>query len=146
MADKRPATRVPFHEPHPDRIAISDAIRARIEAEERRAAERLAAYNAEIMLEPRKSNGRRAIPVVENPDTSRCCTESEASVKGERNGRILYWRTARDADNAFGSTKTARRIENALMPGKRLIDPYGWRWSRVGEVRPGRRRSGARHL
>lgn len=144
MAYKKPATRVPFHEPHPDRIAISDAIRARIEAEERRAAERLAAYDAEIMLEPRKSNGRRSVPDVENPDTSRCCTESEASVKGERNGRILYWRTARDADNAFGSTKTARRIENALMPGKRLIDPYGWKWTKLGDARVRRRSRGLR--
>lgn len=143
-ADKKPAKVVPFHEPHPDRIAISDAIRARIEAEERRAAASFAAYNAEIMLEPRKSSGRRAIPVVENPDTSLCCAADVAGVKAERNGRVLYWRSTRDADAAFGGTKTARRVENALMPGKRLVDPYGWRWTKLGDARVRSRSRGLR--
>lgn len=145
-ADKKPAKVVPFHEPHPDRIAISDAIRARIEADERRAAESFAAYNETVMSQPKQKNGgRRSVPDVENPDTSLCCTEAEAGVKAEREGRVLYWRTVRDADSAFGGTKTARRVENALMPGKRLIDPYGWRWTKLGDARV-RRRSGARHL
>ena len=145
-ADKKPAKVVPFHEPHPDRIAISDAIRARIEADERRAAASFAAYNETVMSQPKQKNGgRRSAPDVENPDTSLCCAEAEAGVKAERNGRVLYWRTVRDADSAFGGTKTARRVENALMPGKRLIDPYGWRWTKLGDARV-RRRSGARHL
>lgn len=132
-SDRRPSTPVPFHEPDPDRFAKSEALRLQIEETDRRRAERFGSYEEETPVIRR--NNRYSVPDVENPDTTNCCAVDAARVKGQRGDRILYWRSAREADAAFDAPPTARRIENAMSSGSRLVDPYGWRWTRVGDAR-----------
>lgn len=132
-SDRRPSTPVPFHEPDPDRFAKSEALRLQIEETDRRRAERFGSYEEETPVIRR--NNRYSVPDVENPDITNCCAVDAARVKGQRGDRILYWRSAREADAAFGAPPTARRIENAMSSGSRLVDPYGWRWTRIGDAR-----------
>ena len=136
--DKRPAKPVPFHEPDPDRFAKSAARLAMIQKADARRAQQSASYVEEIVNRPPvKSAGARAVPVVEEPDLSTCCPPEEAQVKGERNGRVVYYPTVLTAELAFGGTKTAQRIKNAVTPNGRLRDPYGWKWTLLIDRRNG---------
>lgn len=138
--DKRPATPVPFHEPDPDRFAKSAARLAMIQKADARRAQQSAGYVEEIVNRPPvKSAGRRAVPVVETPDTSTCCAPEVAQIKGQRGDRVVYYPTVLAAELAFGGTKTAARIKNATVRGGKLKDPYGWKWTLLIDRRSGHR-------
>lgn len=132
--------RVPFHEPDPDRFAKSEQLRLQVARAEARRAAMSEGYTEEIRHRPQvRSAGRRAVPIVENPDTSVCCPPEQAQVKGQRGDRVLYYPTVMVAELAFGGTRSAARIKNTLAPSGKQKDPYGWKWTLLIDRRSGRR-------
>jgi hypothetical protein len=85
----------------------------------------------------KRSAGRRTIPDVLNPDESMCCAHDDAVVKAEPGGRTLYFHSIPDAEQAFGGPIKSQRIKNATAPNPRQKDPYGWKWTRLVDLRNG---------
>lgn len=119
--DRRPGTPIPFHEPHPDRHAISDAIRAKLEREqtERRLraaiadqrnahAKERARIDAETRALKRSVVRRETLTQREMarvidvfPNEPEPCLRAEAELCGRRGNRVVYFRSAATAADAL---------------------------------------------
>lgn len=132
--DRRPGTRVPFHEPEPDRAEKAEAIRQMILAQEARHAEKFTAARPTTFYRsktPDTPNPPGPLPVV---------APEEAKLKATRGDRVLYFRGPTEAARAMtGCAKpaTTKNIQNAA--GGITKSAYGWTWERIGDARRGRR-------
>lgn len=133
--DRRPGTPVPFHEPDPDRFAKAEALRHRILAEEKR--RRPFADPDAPRREVQQTRAKKAeLVAFKEPRTGLMCSPEIASVMGQRGARKIYFRTARDASQAFTgkSEKNGGPIQTAITY---RVERFGWKWTRL---RDGRRR------
>ena len=134
--DRKPGTRVPFHEPDPDRIAKAEALRQAILAQEQRRGG-TGAY-AHKPIKPKAPAHRYYGATVSSlPDVTvdkvwphYTCLEESAAVRGERDGVVLFFGSAVQAQTAMtGRTNNGKNIANAASGITR--GAYGWKWTRL---------------
>lgn len=134
--DRKPGTRVPFHEPDPDRLAKAEALRQAILAQEQRRGG-TGAY-AHKPIKPKAPAHRYYGTAVSSlPDVPvdkvwprYTCLEESAAVRGERDGVVLFFGSAVQAQTAMtGRTNNGKNIANAASGITR--GAYGWKWTRL---------------
>ena len=134
--DRKPGTRVPFHEPDPDRIAKAEVLRQAILAQEQRRGG-TGAY-AHKPIKPKAPAHRYYGTAVSSlPDVPvdkvwprYDCREESAAVSGERDGVVLFFESAVKAQTAMtGRTNNGKNIANAAAGITR--GAYGWKWTRL---------------
>lgn len=141
--DRRPGTRVPFHEPDPDRLAKAEALRQAILVQEQRRGG-IGAY-AHKPIKPKAPAHRYYGATVSSlPDvpvakvrTGYACREEDASVRGERDGVVLFFKNGVRAQAAMTGVRenNGKNIANAAAGITR--GAYGWSWSRLKRSRTG---------
>lgn len=134
--DRKPGTRVPFHEPDPDRLAKAEALRQAILAQEQRRGG-IGAY-AHKPIKPKAPAHRYYGTAVSSlPDVPvdkvwprYTCLEESAAVRGERDGVVLFFGSAVQAQTAMtGRTNNGKNVANAASGITR--GAYGWKWTRL---------------
>ena len=134
--DRKPGTRVPFHEPDPDRLAKAEALRQAILAQEQRRGG-TGAY-AHKPIKPKAPAHRYYGTAVSSlPDVPvdkvwphYTCLEESAAVRGERDGVVLFFGSAVQAQTAMtGRTNNGKNVANAASGITR--GAYGWKWTRL---------------
>lgn len=137
--DARPGTPVPCGEPHPDRLAIAEAIRQQLLAQEARyriggategegpEARRLRGMDKG----PRKSSSQT--PDIPEP-LGRYYKASYVAVIARRDGRELIFASPRAAVTCLtGKPATLQGIAAVTNAAKGVVrGAYGWTWERVG--------------
>lgn len=138
--DRKPGTRVPFHEPDPDRLAKAEALRQSILAQERRrwgSQERdLGKINRQPA--PAKAVLHGAAAASSLPDVpvgkvvpGYTCLPAVASVRGEREAVVLFFESGVLAQAAMTGVRenTGKNVANAAAGITR--GAYGWNWTRL---------------
>lgn len=139
--DRKPGTPVPFHEPDPDRIAKAEALRLAILAQERR---RWGGQDRP----PEKINRKPAHKPQANMSTlpdvpvdkvwpNYTCLPGAASVRGEREGVVLFFESGVLAQAAMTGVRenTGKNVANAAAGITR--GAYGWKWTRMKNSKTG---------
>lgn len=134
--DRKPGTRVPFHEPDPDRLAKAEALRQSILAQERR---RWGSQERQINRGPdpakrfRSETSTSTLPDVPLAQvrTGYACREEDASVRGERDGTVLFFKNGVRAQAAMTGLRenNGKNVANAAAGITR--GAYGWTWTRL---------------
>lgn len=141
--DRRPGTRVPFHEPDPDRFEKAEALRLAILAQEQRRGG-LGAYDRRIVRQPEPAKRMfYGAAVSKLPDVptgkvwpSHNCLEADAAVRGERDGVVLFFASAVKAQTAMtGEINNGKNVANAAAGITR--GAYGWTWTRMKNSKTG---------
>lgn len=138
--DRKPGTRVPFHEPDPDRLAKAEALRQAILAQERRRWGSQERDPCKINRQPAPAKAvlhGAAAAASSLPDVPvdkvwphYTCLEESAAVRGERDGVVLFFGSAVQAQTAMtGRTNNGKNIANAASGITR--GAYGWKWTRL---------------
>lgn len=140
--DRKPGTRVPFHEPDPDRLAKAEALRQAILAQEQR---RWGNQERQINRGPdpakrfRSETSTSTLPdvLLAQVRTGYACREEDASVRGERDGTVLFFKNGVRAQAAMTGLRTnnGKNIANAAAGITR--GAYGWTWTRMKRSRTG---------
>lgn len=136
--DARPGTPVPCGEPHPDRLAIAEALRAQLEAREAKwklpggmvATDAKGNYRRGGERQ-RKSNGQT--PDIPEPLGPYHAPETTVII-GRRGARALRFATIREAVVCITGEPATRSGLNAITNAARgtVRGAYGWTWERVG--------------
>ena len=139
--DGRPGTPVPCGEPHPDRLAIAEALRAQIEAQEGKwklvelpatgRAKRGEPRGRGMDKNPRASSSRT--PDIAEP-LGRYVEPSAVVVIGTRGARALRFATIREAVVCLTGKPATQQGLNAITNAAKGVvrGAYGWTWERVG--------------
>lgn len=167
--DRRPGTPVPFHEPDPNRFALSDAIRARLlrEAEEK---ERKSLSYRRDEADRLKEKGRAApepksrptlaerlasADIPEPPSMTTNTSAADAEIRATRGDKTLYFASATEAAAAFVSPSLSTEdrytmevryttiLRTYLRDGDGRTTVFGWQWERL-VARFGRRDKNAK--
>lgn len=134
--DRKPGTRVPFHEPDPDRLAKAEALRQAILAQEQRRGG--TGVYAHKPIKPKAPSHRyygAAVSTLPDVPVDKVwprydCREESAAVSGERDGVVLFFESAVKAQTAMtGRTNNGKNIANAAAGITR--GAYGWKWTRL---------------
>lgn len=132
--DRKPGTRVPFHEPDPDRLAKAEALRQSILAQEQRRWGNQERDPSKINRQPahKPQANMSTLPDVplDKVWPRYDCREESAAVSGERDGVVLFFESAVKAQTAMtGRTNNGKNIANAAAGITR--GAYGWKWTRL---------------
>lgn len=142
-ADKPSGTRVPFHEPDPDRFTKSEALRAKLAAEEQRKKETRDAGPSENWapgyLKPAPSPGLkpivhpRALDIPVPKGEYSLPPEGRRNIMAVRGDKVLLFASSLAAERCFtGRDKaTGTLVRDALARPQRGNIAYGWEWSRL---------------
>ena len=139
--DSRPGTPIPWGDPHPDRLAIAEALRAQIEAQEGKwkltelpatgRAKRGEPRGRGMDKNPRASSSRT--PDIAEP-LGRYVEPGTVVVIGTRGARALRFATIRDAVVCITGKPATQSGLNAITNAAKGVvrGAYGWTWERVG--------------
>lgn len=135
--DNRPGTPVPFHEPDPLRFEKAEALRQSILAQEKRRGG-TGAYNHKVIRQPTHAKRTYGVAALSKlPDVpvdkvwpNYTCMEASAAVRGERDGVVLFFESAVQAQMAMtGVPNSGKNIAAAAAGISR--GAYGWTWTRL---------------
>lgn len=135
--DNRPGTPVPFHEPDPLRFEKAEALRQSILAQEKRRGG-TGAYNHKVIRQPTHAKRTYGVAALSKlPDVTPdkvwphyTCMEASAAVRGERDGVVLFFESAVQAQMAMtGVPNSGKNIAAAAAGISR--GAYGWTWTRL---------------
>ena len=135
--DNRPGTPVPFHEPDPLRFEKAEALRQSILAQEQRRGG-TGAYNHKVIRQPTHAKRTYGVAALSKlPDVAPdkvwphyTCMEASAAVRGERDGVVLFFESAVQAQMAMtGVPNRGKNIAAAAAGISR--GAYGWTWTRL---------------
>lgn len=137
VSDARPGTTVPCGEPRPDRHAISDALRAQIEAKE---AKWKLATGTPAEGTPRAARGPYRKSTSQTTDIpeplGRYIEASNVVIIGRRGGRALLFGSPREAVVCMTGKPATQQGLNAVTNAANNVvrGAYGWSWERVGRA------------
>lgn len=164
--DRKPGKPVPFHEPDPNRFAISDEIKARLAREAEEKLQRSAVYLRQqnhryekkgkpaVVAKPRptlaETIAKTDIPFPPHPE--RAVPKEAGELRASRDGKVLYFTSATEAAAAFNSKslspedKYSNEIRYStilrayLRDGDGVAVVFGWKFERLVTGRPARTR------
>lgn len=164
--DRKPGTPVPFHEPDPNRFALSDAIRARLEREAEEKHKRSDAYRRQqnrrseqkgkptMPEKPRptlaETIAKTDIPFPPHPE--RAVPKEAGEIRATRDGKVLYFTSATEAAAAFNTKALSPEdkysneirystiLRSYLRDGDGVAVVFGWKFERLVTNRPARTR------
>lgn len=153
--DRRPGKPVAFHEPDPNRFAVSAALHAKLEREQKERLIRVIegrneverARRERLKFSPedrnRKLAARVAASVVRAPAKPELqCDPAAANVTATRDGKTLYFPSTVAGGSAFvpsaiktvdalvAGVRYGKIIERTLAEGHGSGMVFGWRWER----------------
>lgn len=142
--DDRPARRVPFHEPDPDRLAKAEALRQMILAQDER---RSVSLSTAAQTRPRHHVAGRTGMTPDIPEPRGIIPNvprEQANVMATRDGRTLYFKSAAQGERVMTGDAQAngKAVQNAAGGITRAA--FGWEWTRIGDGGRGRRRKDAK--
>ena len=138
-SDARPGRPVPCGEPHPDRIALSDALRAQIEAQE--AKWRMTELPATGQAKRGEARAPYRTSSSRTPDIGKPLGEyiepKTVVVIGRRGDQTLRFATIREAVVCITGKPATQSGTNAITNAAKgtVRGAYGWTWERVGWAR-----------
>lgn len=164
--DRKPGKPVPFHEPDPNRFALSAAILAQIEREAQAKARRSATYHKQETHRAEKAGREPPAPrtrptlaetlantdIPFPPHPERAVPKEAGELRATRDGKVLYFTSATEAAAAFNSKslspedKYSNEIRYStilrayLRDGDGVAVVFGWKFERLVTGRPARTR------
>ena len=164
--DRKPGKPVPFHEPDPNRFALSAAIHAQIEREAQAKARRSATYHKQETHRAEKAGREPPAPrtrptmaetlanavIPAPPRIERAAPKGTGEIRATRDGVELYFTSAAEAAAAFTSDALAAEDRYAteirystilrayMRDGGGTATVFGWKWERLAN-RPARTRA-----